>query len=112
MTEGHAPLNVHQDPLDNIFSPIYISRLRAAHQIRLWGLSAGAGVRGGRRDQPGEGQLRQVLHLHLQRGGEHRLERQLYGAPDPEDHQHQVRENNTRIRDISKMEGLICFSKK
>ena len=24
MTEGHAPLNVHQDPLDNIFSTFVI----------------------------------------------------------------------------------------
>lgn len=60
-------------------------------------------MRGGRRDQPGAGKLRPVLHLHLQRGGEHGLERQLHGAQDPEDHQHQVR-TTTGSGDISEMD--------
>ena len=65
-------------------------RRGAADQVRVRGLLAGAGVRGGGRDQPRAGKLRPLLHLHLQRRGQHRLVRQLHGAAHAQDHQHQV----------------------
>ena len=44
------------------------------------GFEPGDRVRGGRADQSGTCQLWPLLHLHLQQGGQHGVERQLHGA--------------------------------
>lgn len=54
------------------------------------GFEPGDRVRGGAADQLGESQLRPVLHLDLQQGGQHRVERQLYGAAHLASHQQAV----------------------
>ena len=59
--------------------------------LRLPGGQTGPPVSPGLRHQGDEGQLREVLGGHLQPARDHGLERQLHGAPEPEDSPGQVR---------------------